>query len=249
MSILATNVQPPSRYAYQLGFYAALATVVLTLLTFTIAFLTPPLSGPWCVEGCYAYPFSDIASRFPRDYYWMYPAIALFAVYAVLVSCMHGLAVEDKKVFSQIGLYFGWFAAAVLIVDYFVQVSVIPPSLANGETDGIALLSQFNPHGLFIVLEEIGFSLISVSLLFFAPLFSGNRLERAIRWTFVATFLLTASAFIYNGVTYGIHREYRFEIAVITINWLSLIISGIMMSIVFQRAYKESMNEHVARAV
>ena len=53
-------------------------------------------------------------------------------------------------------ILFGLFACAVFIVDFFVQVSVIPPSLANNETDGIALISQFNPHGVFIVLVIVG---------------------------------------------------------------------------------------------
>jgi hypothetical protein len=34
---------------------------------------------------------------------------------------------------------------------------------------------------------------------------------------------------------YGIYREYRFEVAVITIDWLVLIISGILLSFVFKR--------------
>jgi hypothetical protein len=33
----------------------------------------------------------------------------------------------------------------------------LQPSLLAGETEGIAMLSQFNPHGLFIILEEPGF--------------------------------------------------------------------------------------------
>lgn len=54
---------------------SALATTVLTIITFGIAIATPPLAGPFCTGECYAYPYLDIASRFPRDYYWMYPAM------------------------------------------------------------------------------------------------------------------------------------------------------------------------------
>ncbi|MCI0714215.1 MAG: hypothetical protein L0154_28930, partial [Chloroflexi bacterium] len=147
---------------YNLGFYTAIAITILTIITFGIAFLTPPLSGPSCTDSCYEYPYHDIASRFPRDYYWMYPAMVLTLLFVVLLVIIHHYAADNRKVFSQIGLSFGLIAAAALLVDYFVQVSVIPPSLENGETDGIALLTQFNSHGAFIALEEVGYLMMSL---------------------------------------------------------------------------------------
>jgi hypothetical protein len=224
----------PFRSAAVPGFCAATLTTLLTLVTFVVAVLTPPLSGPYCAEGCYTYPYAGIAARFPRDYYWMYPAMLVFGAYAVLLAAVHRFAAPEKKLFSLAGLFFGWFAAAVLIADFFVQVSVVPPSLAKGETDGIALLTQFNPHGLFIVLEELGYLLMSVSFLFLGAVFDGNRLRRAVRYTFLAAAVLNLAAFAFYAAAYGIHREYRFEVAAITINWLALIVSGILLGRVFR---------------
>jgi hypothetical protein len=225
----------------QVGFYSALMTVLLTLVTFSIAYLTPPLGGPYCTGGCFSYPYSDIASRFPRDYYWMYPAIFLVLVFYVLMVSIHYFAPREKKVFSHIGLSFALISTATFVIDYFLQVSVIQPSLLLGETDGIALLSQFNPHGVFIVLEEIGFFMMSLSMLFMAPAFVGNtKTEKAIRWLFISCFALTAIAFTLYSIFYGINREYRFEVATISINWLTLIVSGILLSIVFRRAMAAS---------
>jgi hypothetical protein len=42
-------------------------------------------------------------------------------------------------------------------------------SLMNGQAQGIALLTQYNPYGVFIVLEELGYLLMSLSFLFLAP--------------------------------------------------------------------------------
>ena len=36
----------------------------------------------------------------------------------------------------------------------------------NGETDGIALLTQYNGHGIFIAMEELGYITMSISFLF-----------------------------------------------------------------------------------
>jgi hypothetical protein len=227
------------------GYYAALGTVALTVLTFGIAFLTPPLSGPYCAGGCFSYPYSDIAARFPRDYYWMIPAILLSLVYYTLMASIHYSAPADRKIFSHLGLSFALISTATLVIDYFIQLSIIQPSLLQGETDGIAILSQFNAHGVFIVLEEIGFSMMSLSMLCMAPVFVGKTAsEKAIRWLFVGCFLLTVLAFVIYTATYGVQREYRFEVAAISINWLTLIAVGALLSRFFHSALSETAPRH-----
>ncbi|MEW6579895.1 MAG: hypothetical protein AB1435_11965 [Chloroflexota bacterium] len=223
--------------ANSLGFYTSILTTVVTVITFGVAILTPPISGPNCVDSCVEYPYLDIVSRFPRDYLWMYPAIVLTLIYVVLMACIHSYASEGKKIWGQIGLSIALISAAILITDYFIQVSVIQPSLENGETDGLALLTQYNPHGIFIALEDVGYLLMSVSFLFVAPVFSrSDRVERAIRWIFILSFFLAIIALTVISVQYGIDREYRFEVAVISIDWLVLIVTGVLLSIVFKRA-------------
>jgi hypothetical protein len=221
--------------ANRVGFYAAICTTLLTIVTFGIALLTPPISGPSCREDCIDYPYLDITSRFPRDYYWMYLAIVLTLSYVVLMVCIHTIAAKEQKIFSHIGLAFAIISAATLVVDYYIQISVIQPSLLNGETDGIALLTQYNPHGIFIALEELGYLIMSVSFLFVAFSFSGaSRLEKAIRWVFAGGFVLTLVSFIVIDISYGTEREYTFEIVVISINWLVLIVGSILLSRVFR---------------
>jgi hypothetical protein len=229
--------RPTTVNVNQLGLYTALLTTVVTLVTFGSAVFTPPLAGPYCTGACFDYPYTEIVSRFPRDYLWMYPAMLLCVLYVVFMVSIHQYAAPDKQLFSQIGLSFALMAATILLVAYFTQVSVIQPSLVEGETEGLALLTQFNPHGIFIALEEIGFLLMSLSFLWMAPVFSGaQRTETAIRWLFRVSFLATILAFLYYALQYGLARDYRFEVAVITINWIVLIVAGILVSLVFKRA-------------
>src|SRR5688572_12928558 len=75
------------------GFWAALGTGVTTLVTFAIAISMPPLSGPLCKEGCFSYPYLDIAARFPRDYFWMFPALLATLLY---VAFMLGLQARAR---------------------------------------------------------------------------------------------------------------------------------------------------------
>lgn len=214
--------------AYRLAAGISLATALVTLGTFTVAFLTPPFSGPYCVEGCYAYPYLDIASRYPRDYYWMFPAMFTSAFFVLLLTSMHRLAPSSGRSFSLAGVGFGIMSATILVLNYYVQLAVVQPSLINGEHDGISLISQFNPHGLFIAMEEIGFILIALALLCMVPAFrvpGGG----SVRWTFIVFFALMLAAIIYYSIAYGLQREYRLEVAAISIAWFELIIGGILL--------------------
>lgn len=227
-------------YTNRLGFYAAILTTVFTLVTFVIAFNTPPLSGPYSVGPGFQYPYLDIGSRFPRDYFWMFPALVLTLIYVVLMVCIYRYTSREGQVFSQIGLAFALMSAGIFVTDYFLQLSVIQPGLVNGEADGISIMTQFNPHGIFIALEELGYLLMSIAFLFVAPAFSGkNKVEKALKWIFRLNFILTITVFILYSAFYGIHREYRFEVAAISINWLTLIIAGVLLSVVFKRVMEK----------
>ena len=132
-------------------------------------------------------------SEFPRDYLWMPPAMILVVFYVILVVSIHTYAARHKKVYSQIGLSFALIAAGILLSDYYyIQVSVVPVSLMNQVTDGIALLTQYNAHGVFIVLEELGYLLMSLSFLFIATVFANKGcLASVVRSVFIAGFVLT----------------------------------------------------------
>ena len=217
------------------GYIMWLSLSVITFITFAIAILTPPLSGPLCPADCFQYPFLDIASRFPRDYYWMYTAILLYIVYIACLVVLHQSTRKSKKFLSHTALLFGFAGSLILITDYFLQITVIQPALLNNETDGISMLTQYNPHGVFIALEELGYLLISITFLLYALLFKGKGLNRAVKIVFLTGFILNLLALLLTCLAYGIHREYYYEIAAISIVWLVFIPNGAMIALLFKR--------------
>jgi hypothetical protein len=220
----------------KVGFYAAILTAITTLITFGFAITAIPDAGANCRENCLTYPYWDSLSQFPVDYRWMLPAIGLMLVYIVLMATIHSYAPTHRKIFGQIGLLFALIAATTLLIDYFVQFSVVPVSLMNAETEGIALLTQYNPHGLFIALEELGYLMMSLSFLFTAFVFTTkDRLQAIIRWVFLTGFVLALISLIGIALLYGLDRQDRFEVIVISIDWLVLLINGILLSMVFRQ--------------
>lgn len=211
------------------GYQVSVVTAILTIITFAIAVMTPPLSGPFCASDCFEYPYTNIADRFPRDYYWMYFAMVMMIAYLAMMVSIHQTVENSKKHFSLISISFAIMATMILFTNYFIQVSVIQPSILAGETDGISLLSQFNPKGVFIVLEEVGFLFMVPSFFVLTPTFSEkNSNQKAIRWISIIGFLFTMLAFILISMMHGINREYRFEVAIITIAWIELIVLGFL---------------------
>ncbi len=210
----------------RVGYVSSIVTSLLVLITFAIAIATPPLSGPLCAANCIAYPFADAITRFPRDYLWMYPAILLFTSYVVFASAHYLAARDDRKIYALMSLAFALFASLMLISNYFVQLSVVQPSLMNAELDGVALISQFNSHGIFIALEELGFFMMSISSLWLGLALVGQQKTAAMRWTLMGSFFATLMAFVVLATMYRLSREYRFEIAAISINWIVLFVVG-----------------------
>jgi hypothetical protein len=155
-------------------------------------------------------------------------------LFIVLVAFIHHHAPNEKKLFSQIALSFATISAAMLMFDFFIQWTVVLPSTLAGETGGLSLFTQYNPHGLFVSIESLAYILMSTSFLALAPLFNDGRLQRSIRALFVAGFVLAIGSFI--GLTSAGHDAVQFEVLVITIEWITLIVSGILLSVLFRGA-------------
>jgi hypothetical protein len=221
------------------GFYSSISLTILTLITFGFAIIAIPPSGPNCPSDCMGYPYLDILPYYPRDYFWMYIAIFQLFAYIIFVISNHFIAPFEKRIFSFTSIAFALISTTVLLIAYFTQFSIVPISVMKGETEGIALITQYNGHGIFIALEELGYITMSISFFFLAFVFSmKTRLEKSIRLILMLPLLVTALSFMVLSIKFGIDRDYRFEVATITINWLVTIIVGVLVSIRIKRRMK-----------
>lgn len=219
----------------RVALYLSAATAVITVLTLGAALLAVPISGANCPGGCLGYPYLDTAHRYPRDYLWMYLAIGLVVVYLFLVVSLQAVAPPNRVLIGQMAVAIAVASTTVLASTYFVQASVVPSSLAAGETEGISLLTQYNPHGLFIALEEVGYILMTTSFVLVAPLIGGTgKRTAAVRTLFVAPSVAATIALVAYSLAYGLDRQDRFEVVVISVDWLVLIINGILLTLIFR---------------
>jgi hypothetical protein len=215
---------------FRFAFWIALATTATTVVTFALALTALPDKVP--------YPFTSdvIAQQWPGDYYWMFPAMLLMLLFVALLGAVHEVAAPQERMYSRLAFGVGSIAASVLLIDYYVQATVMPLSLEKGQLDGWSMLTQYNPNGVFIALEELGYLLMSVVFLCLVPVFRGSTpAERGLRWLFLGSFAAAVIALFAVSVVRGIDRADAFEIAVISIVWLTLIVAGLLLARVFRR--------------
>ncbi|MHB8968647.1 MAG: hypothetical protein ACYC57_10390 [Thermoleophilia bacterium] len=218
-----------------IGFWAAILTAVFTAVSFAIAVTTLPRSGPYCTGDCVTYPYTDVAEFIPRDYLWLYPATFVPLLFVVLMISIHYFAPEHKKILSHVAVSFALISSVVFITDFFIQLAVMQPAFLKGEIEGLSPFSQYNPHGIYIALEVLGFLMMSAAFVFAAGVFTRKGLERVIRWLFIISFVLAIVGFVVYSLMYGRDLDYRFEVFIYAINWPVLIVASILLSIIFRR--------------
>lgn len=244
LSGLATNHidrTATRRAEARFSFWVAVLTAALAAAALGMAVTTPPRSGPYCSMSCIAYPYTNAAAFVPRDYLWMYPAALLSVTFVVLVTCVHRHARDDLKSCSLVAVCFASLGAALILSDYVIQIAVVQPSLLDGQVGGLSLFSQYNPHGIFIALEDGGYSLVGLAFLF-SGLSLGRltRLERVARGLLVISGIAVIAVLVSFALIFGKDLEYRFEVIAISIDCLVLVVAGVLLGVLFKRLVRNS---------
>ena len=216
--------------------WAAVVTAVAATLALGIGVFTPPRGGVLCTSGCIAYPYTDAAPFVAGDSIWIYPAIVMALGFVVVTASLHELARPGGRLAGLVALAFSMCAAALLVGDYAVHLMVVMPSLAKGEGALVTVFSMYNPHGVFIALENAGYFLMGLAFLAVAGAVAGTgRLERAIRWVFLVAGVLAVGGLVVFAVIFGIDLDVRYEVAAISVDYLALIVGGGLLAMLFRR--------------
>ena len=118
------------------------------------------------------------------------PSLFLGSSFLVLVVSIHQLASPDRRVWSYAAVAFATVYAALISLNYFVQLTWVAPRLAAGQTQGIEPF-LFTPFDSFLYAVDIlGYSFMSVATLFAAMVFPGGGLNRVVRLFLMANGLL-----------------------------------------------------------
>ncbi len=179
-----------NRLAYTIGFWAAvLATVALA--TFAIGFTVTIIAFPSAVEwhGIEAYAASYNETLM---FFLMFPPFLLAPSFLVLMTCLHHVAPEEKKILSLLALVFIIVYATQITFNYYEQMTAVTSSMQSGQLEGLAIWAFFNPHSVALNLELLGYGMLSIGMIFAAFLFRGGRVNAIIYWLFLVNGILNA---------------------------------------------------------
>lgn len=222
------------------GYYISVALALSTFITFAFAMIAVPPCGPYCTGDCIEYPYLDTLRQYPRDYIWLYLALAQSIIFLIYASYQYLTCNQNKKIFSYPGANLAVISTGILLLTYYVNAIVIPQSLSMGQTEGIALLTMYNENGVFIAQEEIAYILMAISLFFISLAMDARTVkEKWLRLILKLPLIVSIIAYVYFSIKYGFERSYRFEVAAITINWLTLITAGILHAVILKSQLKK----------
>lgn len=118
------------------------------------------------------------------------PSFFLGSSFLVLIVSVHQVAAPDRRIWSHAAVAFATAYAVLISTVYFVQLTLVAPRLARGDTQGIEAF-LFVPFDSFLYAVDIlGYSFMSVATLFAAPVFTGRGLDRVVRFFLIANGLL-----------------------------------------------------------
>jgi hypothetical protein len=118
------------------------------------------------------------------------PSLLLGSSFVLLLVAIHQVADSERKAWSQAALAFGIIYAALISINYYVQLAWVAPRLAENRTEGLEPF-LFVPFDSFLYAVDIlGYSFMSVATLLAARVFTGGGIERYVRWFLTANGLL-----------------------------------------------------------
>ena len=177
---LDSRVSPSTR---TVGFWSAVLATV-----FSVAYIVAQFAEWFGVLGSDGGPESG--STPVGLIVLLTPSLFLGSSFLMLVVSVHQLAAPDRKIWSHGAVAFATAYAVLISMVYFVQLTLVAPRLARGQTQGIEAF-LFVPFDSFLYAVDIlGYSFMSVATLFAARVFTGTGLQRTARWFLIANGLL-----------------------------------------------------------
>jgi len=123
-------------------------------------------------------------------YVLLTPSLLLGSSFLALMAAVHQSASEDRKVWSQAAFGFAMIYAALISINYYVQLAWVAPRLASGRVEGMESF-LFVPFDSFLYAVDIlGYAFMSLATLFAARVFTGEGQERLVRWFLIANGLV-----------------------------------------------------------
>lgn len=181
--------------------------------------------------------YASFIKSMPGTFFTICQITAFLAgpIFIMLLCSIYDFAKNEKKVLIRIGICFGIIFVVLMSMCYFVQLTVIPQNIYNGQLDGLEQFVELNTKSFMASMVVLGYSLfLGLASLFIAPAFYQSRLEKSI-----CLFLIIGGiSSILELIGSLLPNLLMLSIAFTGIANVSLIIVGILLCILFGKIQK-----------
>jgi hypothetical protein len=188
-----------SRLSMELGYWSAVLSAILTVgwgIGVAVAMAVFPIP-PWTNLADFvaaARHASLVAATLTQVAAFLLGPLSL-----ILLCSLHDYAPSDKKILTRLGLCC---IVATMVLGsqmYFVHFNVMRLIASKGPLTGLEQFVEWNPGSAMAASGVLAWAFFwGLALLFVAPIFSGGRLERKLKYTF----LICGSCGILGAVGY-----------------------------------------------
>jgi hypothetical protein len=190
--IQKTTVQPALEI--RLGFWSAICATIVSAIFMIVLIYTlvlSPINWDWHGVEAYVQVFNQQHTQMLA---FVIPCFLIAPSYLILATCLHRLTPENKKILSLLGVVFAVAYLAQITANYYLQMTAISQSITAGQLDGVAMFAFGNLNSVFWAMEALGYTWLSISMIFVGLLFKGGWTETSIKWIFVVNGILGAIA-------------------------------------------------------
>ena len=163
---LNTRPSAVTKPALRLGYWAAAFATAFTIVFVVLAIAFE--SGEWSgIEG-YARTFDSL------QMVQLVPVLLLAPTVVVLITSIHTVASDTRRVFSMIAVVFSGVYAAIIATNYMIQLFVVRLNVLSNDLEGLSLLAMGNPNSVFVALETVGYGFFGLAMLSIGAVFKGE---------------------------------------------------------------------------
>ncbi len=221
----------------KIGLWSALGVTIASgmfLIALIVTFVVFPLNFNWPGIEVYAQSF---AQHYWQILIFVVPCFFIAPLYLILTVSIHRFTPEEKQILSLLGIVFAVAYLAQITANYYLQMSALPQSISAGLLDGTTLFAFGNLNSIFWSMEILGYTWLSLSLIFMGLIFSGGKMEALIKWIFVVNGVLGVIATI-QSVT---HLDFGFPFSLVFFAF-SFPVATALIAFLFKRAKRRAYN-------
>jgi hypothetical protein len=188
------NVSARNMYA-RLGFWSALVCAIGAVAYGVISIIVAATDVSALTFDTYA---KFIANYSPLPTFAILtPPFLVALIFPILALSIYATASDERRPLALLALIFAGVYTAVLGMGYWMQLTFVPQSIAEGNTVGLDLWLLWHPRSFFWSIESFGYFAMGISSMFLAFSYKANALPRRIRWGLILMAPL-GLAFMFN---------------------------------------------------